>query len=142
MDQGKLNDILERHKAQPVGNGYIDIIVSRDNYKAFVSELVHNDYVVNGITWWEWCTAGPQSNYGLGGPVSKYYPGWFSELSINADDLTLANNLPVDERIEEIIKRIETKVISFPDETLSFKLSKWLTPALCLDVPGEWRNNF
>ena len=43
-------DIFERHKAQPVGHGYIDIIVSRDNDKDFVADLVNNDYEIDSIS--------------------------------------------------------------------------------------------
>jgi hypothetical protein len=40
MDKTALNNILEKHKAQPVGHGYIDIIVSRDNQAQYRSILV------------------------------------------------------------------------------------------------------
>jgi len=44
MDKLNLDYIIKRHKAQPVGHGYIDIIVSRDTYKDFITDIVRNDY--------------------------------------------------------------------------------------------------
>ena len=142
MDKIKLDEILVKHKAQPVGHGYIDIIVSRNNYRGFVTDLVSNSYKVENISWWEWCPDGEESEYGLGGPESNFYKGWFSELSIDVDDLKLSTDLNKDELIIEIINRIETKTIDFPNETVTFELNKWLTPALWLDVPDHWRNKY
>lgn len=36
----KLDLIIRKHKSQPVGCGYIDIIVSRNNYKSLIEEIV------------------------------------------------------------------------------------------------------
>lgn len=140
MDKVKLDNIIETHKAQPVGHGYIDIIVSRDNYKDFVADLVRNNYKIKSISWWEYCPKEKESNYGLGGPKSNYYDGWFSELPVDVDDL---DNVALKEKeIEEINNKIETKVIEFPDETVMFKQNNWLTPAIWLDVPDDWRNRY
>lgn len=140
MDKEKLDKIIEHHKAQPVGYGYIDIIVLRDNYKDFISDLVNNGFTVKCLSWWEWCPDGNESEYGLGGPESNFYKGWFSELSIDVDDLKLSAEMDKNELAEEIINRIETKQISFPNEIITFRLNKWLTPAFWLDVPKNWRN--
>jgi hypothetical protein len=72
MDKNTLDDILEKQKAQPVGHCYIDIIVSRDNYKVFVSALVTNDFEIKSISWWEWCAARKENEHGLGGPESIF----------------------------------------------------------------------
>lgn len=32
--------MVEKHRTQPVGHGYIDIIVSRDNYTDLISNLM------------------------------------------------------------------------------------------------------
>lgn len=142
MDKTKLDEIIENHKAQPVGHGYIDIIVSRDNYKDFVTELVNNNFAIENISWWEWCPDGDENKYGLGGPKSKFYKGWFSELSIDLDDIKLFSDLDKDEIVKEIIDKVESKKISFPDETVIFKINKWLTPAFWLNVPDDWRNKY
>jgi hypothetical protein len=77
MNKIKLDEIIEKHKAQPVGHGYIDIIVIRDNYKDFISDLVNNGFTIESISWWEWCSEGNKNEFGLGGPKSHYYNGWF-----------------------------------------------------------------
>ena len=142
MDKTQLDEIIEKHNAQPVGHGYIDIIISRNNYKDFVADLVNNGYKVISISWWECCAEGKKSEYGLGGPKSIFYNCWFSELSINVDDIQLDDKIKAEKIVEKIESRIETKTISFTDETITFKQNSWLTPAIWLDVPGDWRNKY
>ena len=142
MDKIKLDEIIEKHKAQPVGHGYIDMIVSRDNFKDFVSDLVENGFKVKSISWCEWCPNGKVNEYGLGGPKSNYYEGWFSELSIDLDDIKLNEEVEAEKLIAEITNRIETKTILFPDETVTYNKNNWLTPAIWLNVPDDWRNKF
>jgi hypothetical protein len=138
MDKTKLDEIIEKHKAQPVGHGYIDIIVSRKNYKDFISDLVNYEYKVRGISWWEWCEKEKENEYGLGGPKSFYYDGWFSEIPIDIDDIVLDEKTK--NAVGQIVDKIEAKTISFRDETVTFKQNSWLTPAIWLDVPNDWRN--
>jgi hypothetical protein len=142
MDRNKLEDILENQKAQPVGHGYIDIIVSRDNYKDFVSDLVTNDFKIKSVSWWEWCADKKEAVYGLGGPVSIFYKGWFSEIPIDVDNFNFSAGTTNENIIKEIIGKIETKTISFSDETVTFRESNWLTPAIWLNVPDDWRNKY
>jgi hypothetical protein len=142
MDKKTLDDILEKHKAQPVGHGYIDVIVSRDNYKDFVSDLVTNDYKIESISWWEWCADKKENEYGLGGPESIFYKGWFSEIPVDVDDFNFSVDMTMENIIKVIIEKIETKTISFSDETITFIKSNWLTPAIWLDVPDDWRNKY
>ena len=94
MDKQKLDEILEKHKAEPVGYGYIDIIVPRDYYKNLISELAGNGFSITYITWWQWCPGRTETTHGLGGPASKYLEGWYSELIIGDDEI----NLQVNER--------------------------------------------
>lgn len=72
MDKTTLDKILEKHKAQPVGQGYIDIIVSRDNYKDFISDLVTSGHKIDSVSWREWCEDEKENEYGLGGPESVF----------------------------------------------------------------------
>jgi hypothetical protein len=142
MDKLILDKILEKHKAQPVGNGYIDIIVFRDNYKDFISDLLANDFKIVSISWWEWCIGKKKNEYGLGGPESIFYNGWFSEIPANVDDFYFSADVPRGDIFREILSKIETKSISFTNETVTFGKSNWLTPAIWLDVPDDWRNNY
>lgn len=142
MDKATLDKIIERHKGQPVGYGYIDIIIARENYKDFVADIVKSGFIIESISWWEWCPLGKESEYGLGGPRSQYYDGWFSELPIDVDDIKLKAHKEIKEIIREIIDIIETKTFSFQDETVTFQNDNWLIPAIWLDVPEDWRNNY
>ena len=136
MDKAKLDELLEKYKAQPVGHGYIDIIVSRENYKSFVQELVPNGYKISGISWWEWCPGRKEAEDCLGGPRSRYYEGWFSDLCQADDEFEVTD----EDQVEEVLTTIETKSISSSDETVTFTRDAWLTPAIWLQVPDEWRN--
>ena len=140
MDKTTLDNILEKHKAQPVGHGYIDIIVSRDNYKDFISDLVISGYKIDSVSWWEWYEDKKENKYGLGGPESFFYRGRFSEIPVNVDDFSFSTEVTKETVISEIVNRIETKTISFSNETVAFKTSNWLTPAIWIDVPDDWRN--
>lgn len=142
MDKNILDDILEKHKAQPVGHGYIDIIVSRDNYKDFVFNLVTNGFKIESISWWEWCADKKENEYGLVGPESIFYKGWFSEIPVDVDDFKFLADTSQENVIKKILKKIDTKTISFSDKTVTFNRSNWLTPAIWLDVPDEWRNKY
>jgi hypothetical protein len=140
MDKSVLDNILEKHKAQPVGHGYIDIIVSRENYKDFVFDLVTHGFKIESISWWEWCANNTENNYGLGGPKSIFYEGWFSEIPVNVDDLNFPASADNNSIVKQILSAIENKTIPFSDETVKFSDSNWMTPAIWLDVPKDWRN--
>lgn len=142
MNKNRLDQILEKHKAQPVGHGYIDIIVSRDNYQDFISDLVANGYKIESVSWWEWCEEKKKNEFGLGGPESIFYKGWFSEIPVNVDDFNFSPDTTKENIVHHILKTIETKTIFFSEETVMFKESNWLTPAIWLDVPEAWRNKY
>jgi hypothetical protein len=71
-----------------------------------------------------------------------FYKGWFSEIPVEVDDFNFSADMTKENIIKEIIEKIETKTISFSEETVSFKESNWLTPAIWLDVPDDWRNKY
>lgn len=142
MNKIILDNILDKHNAQPVGHGYIDIIIPRDNYREFVTELVINGFKIRSVSWWGLCEDKAESEYGLGGPKSFFSQGWFSEIPINIDDFNFSSDTTLEDVIKEIIIKIETKTISFSDEIVQFNNSNWLTPAIWLDVPKDWRNKY
>lgn len=135
-----LDDLLNKYKAQPVGNGYIDIIVMRDNFKNLIIDLLNNNYEIRSVSWWEFCKKDEESLYGLGGPESIFYNGWFSEIPIDIDDIS--NNIEIDSKLQNIFDIIINKVVQFPDnDVISFKKNDCLIPALWLNVPKDWKNN-
>ena len=132
INKEELDKILAQYKAQPVGSGYIDIIVKRDNVRQLIEELILSEVQISRITWWEYVEPNTESKgYGKGGPKSHFYDGWFSEICFGDDEL----NTTV---IEDIIKVIENKEIDFHDgEKINYKQEECLTPALWLDISNE-----
>ena len=93
MDKTTLDNILEKHKAQPVGHGYIDIIVSRDNYKDFISALVTTGYKIDSVSWWEWCEDKKENEYGLGGSESIFIKVGFPKSLLTLTTLAFRQTL-------------------------------------------------
>lgn len=139
MDQIELDKLLLKYKAQPVGCGYIDIIVSRENYENFILELYKHNCKVTHISWWEWSMENGLSKYGMGGVRSRFYNGWYSELSISFDEVKIMDK---ERDLNFINSCIKNKTIVFPNEIITFKYNQWLTPAIWLDVPRDWKNDY
>lgn len=138
-DKLQLDSIIERYKAQPVGWGYIDIIVRRENYKEFLNEVIHAGFSITCITWWE-CIENKRlkNRFWYWWPISIYYSDtWFSELCHWYDEI----NYPID-TVENLYQIIENKrILNHAEQPLiSFLDDIWLTPAFWIDVPDSWRN--
>lgn len=139
--QKKLDRILDVHKAEPVGNGYTEIIVPRDMFGSFVKDVLSQGFRITGITWYEYCDSLRQSKYGMGVVHSRLSAGVFSEIPIGDDDVISKGN--IDETHRGIMDIIENKEICFSDgETITFKDHHFLTPGFWLDVPFGWENKY
>ncbi|MWV43378.1 hypothetical protein GRF59_07000 [Paenibacillus sp. HJL G12] len=145
---------LKSYKVQPVGNGYIDCITMKDNMKLFINEVSTIGILISVVTWW--CYVDPSNNlsgcpHGMGGPISKYYEGWFSELQNEAYEvdeerlssiihfydkqhITLLNQDTMN-RIEQILKEPFRYT---PSEYI--KENKCVIPGLWLLVPDDWKS--
>jgi len=138
-----LDSILEKNQTDIVGKGYIDIIVSRSNYINLIKELVFENFKIRSVSWWEWCPENKECEYGLGGPESRFYAGYYAELPIGVDDIDLNTLLPMNDKTkiaDYIVTFIERKEIKYPDELIKFQAALWLTPGLWLEVPKNWEN--
>jgi hypothetical protein len=126
----ELDSLLEKYQVQPVGIGYIDCITTKENITGFVNAISSLGIRITDITWWCHNTTdedrGTGCPHGGGGPQSKYFDGWFSEMYQ--------------------YKNVEIKD---NDEVLPYIFEKWpkdekflpcLEPALWLDVPEDWAN--
>jgi hypothetical protein len=133
----RLDGLLEEYKAQPVGDGYIDIIVLRENYRSLAKELIESGFLIEAISWWEYIEdIGTQNSYGMGGPRSKFYPGWFAETCTDIDDVPHSNNV-----FAAVVEIVEGKVLGeYDGEQVSFKKTKSLTPAFWLKVDENWKS--
>ena len=70
---------LEKLKIQPVGEGMIDLICPPEHIDAFIDLCDASGISIRGFTWWCHVTEG-HTPCGMGGPRSRYYDGWFSEI--------------------------------------------------------------
>ncbi|MCL2353567.1 MAG: hypothetical protein FWC69_02935 [Defluviitaleaceae bacterium] len=124
MRKSDLDNLIEQHKVQPVGNGYIDCIVSLESALDFIAGLSSINIKIYGLTWW--CHCKDQISgcpHGMGGPISEYYDGWFSEMWFPVVEF---------EDNEQVIKYL--KALDDPS------ILKCFMPALWLDVPDDWTN--
>jgi|WetSurMetagenome_2_1015567.scaffolds.fasta_scaffold161160_2 hypothetical protein len=143
ISKAELDKLLVDYGGQPVGSGYTDIIVKRENYKAFVDAILSNGIKIYSITWWEYCEFfGIEPKYGMGGPQSHFYPGWFAEICSSDDtdfdevDVTKDNQATKN----DIIRIVENRTFHFFNDTFSFQNYEPLTPAFWLIVPNDWVN--
>ena len=138
-DKDGLDRIIKEFKGQPVGDGYIDIIVLRQYYKPFAEVLINNGFLIEAISWWEYIDSVDTPHaYGMGGPRSKYYPGWFSEVSSELDELPPANDV-----LAAIFEIIENKALGeYGGKRITFKGTKSLTPAFWLKVDEKWKSRY
>jgi len=147
MGKRDLDELLKQFKVQPVGRGYIDCIVSWENVFCFINGLSSIGIMVDGLTWWCHCKGehlsqlsgamwvnppkpehcnDPNSGcpHGMGGPISEYYHGWFSEMC----------HMPMVEFEDN--RQVVTYLEAFSDSDIL----NCLVPALWLDVPDGWKN--
>jgi hypothetical protein len=150
LDNKKILDsIIRERKGQPVGNGYIDIIIKRENIDNFINDLTKHHFIINGVSWWFYCSEiGQKSEYGLGGPKSKYFTGWFSELYHDFDEIEIKQIMEdnklnyteiINNKFKEIIYNKQT-IKYFDGNYLSFQKDIELTPGFWVYVPEEWKN--
>lgn len=132
-----LDRLLNEFKGQPVGYGYLDIIVSRENYKDFAKALIENGFHIQYISWWEYRENLDEPNtYGFGGPHSQYYPGWFAETCTDLDKVDDSKD-----PLAAIIEIVENKNLGEYDGIqVNFMMTKSLTPAFWLNVDKSWKS--
>jgi hypothetical protein len=151
--KNKINEILLSRKGQPVGTGYIDIIVHRENYQDFINDLIKNGFLINAVSWWFYCfDINQKTEFGYGGPKSIYYTGWFSELCHDFDELKNEYIIKMEkenpDNFIEIINNEFRNIISNKNTIknndnnyLSFSQNIELTPGFWILVPDDWENN-
>ncbi|QKQ26679.1 hypothetical protein [Candidatus Reidiella endopervernicosa] len=135
-----LDKLLRKYKAQPVGSGYIDIIVMRDKYKCLAEELFRNGFIVRAISWWEYIDdVNIPNSYGMGGPVCRFYDGKFAETCSDIDELP--KGMFTDKSIGDLVNHVETKILGeYEGKVVSYKATPSLTPAFWLDMDNDWKN--
>jgi hypothetical protein len=146
----QLELLLIKYEVQSVGDGYIDCIIIKNNLEKFIEEVSNLGILISDVSWWYYVA--PNHNgvpYGMGGPKSMYYDGWFSELqkdlySLNKSvlkgillsydkQLIYSINLKTLERIKEML---ENPFQYAPNKYISE--NKCVQPGLWLLVPEDW----
>ena len=121
-------------KIQPVGNGYIDLIVRKENINNFINILNRLDIKIEGITWW--CLVESENNtcpQGMGGPKNRYGEGYYSEIPM--DEII---SFPIIDATEENNKQYADYIFITSPKDDNFVQS--YTPAFWLTVPDDWQN--
>lgn len=147
--------LFSKYKVQPVGKGYIDCIVMKDNLEEFIKEITTLGIMITDVSWWCYVnTTNNESNecpHGMGGPTSIYFDGWFSELqndffeadggkvntileSYDKNSIYSLNTLTIDG-----IKNMLNKPFKYtPNDYIEG--NKCVIPGLWLLVPDDWES--
>ena len=145
--QAVIEELLEAYQAQPVGNGYIDTILDKENSIHLINKLTKLPVAITRITWWCNCTPETKAKYdcphGMGGPGKKFGEGWYSECVHYPDFLISEQPNPPDEFsmvpkvFAEECNRLTINYIKNVLPLESF-YSPCLCPGLWLHVPDNW----
>ncbi|GHV09001.1 hypothetical protein FACS189485_21120 [Spirochaetia bacterium] len=139
-NKNKLDKILIENKAQPVGWGYIDVIVKREYMENFLREILNEGFEIMNISFWEYCsTMEIKNTIGMGGPVSKFFDGWFSEIG-RGYDVDIRNET-IENKYKILMKMIKEFKCSNFDGDFSFENNETIMPSFDIDVPHEWHND-
>lgn len=145
--------LLTKYKVEPVGSGYIDCILMKDNLEEFIMEISNLGILAPYASWW--CYVDPNESdtgcpHGMGGPKSVYYDGWFSELQndlYGLDEKSIGKVLLSYDKqliyslnmkvLEGIWKILETPFKYSPIDYIAG--NKCVNPGLWLLVPDDWK---
>jgi hypothetical protein len=149
--QFAIETLLEKHQAQPVGNGYIDLILKKENSLNLISELTNLSVAVYSLTWWCHFTLETASllgcPHGYGGPQDKYGEGMFSEcVHYPAFDVFELPE-PIHENSmtpELFVEKCNALAINYIQNILPTErfYSPCLYPGLWLRVPDDWKRKY
>lgn len=143
--QNALDQALLDYKAQPVGDGYIDIIVQNDNARHFVSKITELGILIGSIAVWDYVDDNyKRPFYGLGGPKSIFYTGRFSEANYHIEQkasvIKSLSNTEFDHgHMVEIIQQSNCILLSNFEEFIQ-NSKGLLFPGFWLVVDNDWKS--
>ena len=142
--QEQLDDLLKKYQGQPVGNGYIDIIVLRDKAREFINELTDLNLAVEAVSWW--CHRTPENEkwlgcpHGMGGPMSIYHESAFSEITHEFNEIKeeafAALKLDHSKEAVKLINQLAINIIEEKENQPNF--TDCQTPGIWVRVPEGW----
>ena len=149
--QAAIERLLEKYQIQPIGNGYIDLILDQEKAIQLIGELTGLPVAVERVTWW--CHTTPETRlkygcpHGYGGPQSKFGEGMYSECTQYPDYIVEEHlNLPDEFSVQpkNFSQEINNQVINYLKNDLPFE--KFYSPCLCVGlwllVPTAWKRKF
>lgn len=143
--QTKIETLMEKYFVQPVGSGYIDLITSLDFVEKFIEELTSLGIAIEGITWWCHCSPENSNHYrcphGMGGPLSRFFDGWFSEMQIPMYEYAKEKHklLAANDGLSDDVRSINEAALQYMRNFQgSEQYIQCLYPAVWLLVPDEW----
>ena len=105
-----IDNLLSEYNVQPVGEGYLDCIVRKENLMDFVAFLNSNAITVTAVSWWCHCDDKNKIKYGcphgFGGVKSIFFEGYFSELPFDLRKWDFANN---DDAVDYVLNRVKNE---------------------------------
>lgn len=143
--QESLEELIKAYKIEPVGKGYLELIVLPQYITSFIKQLAELGVIICGVSWWCYCTDESKTElgcpHGLGGPPSRYFDGWFSETdfyyALEEDEYERIKLIENSEEVFESNSRILKYILE--DFTKDKNYSKCMTPSLCLHLPDGWK---
>lgn len=149
--QRAIDGLLQKYQVQPVGVGYIDLIVEKKKSLALIHELSSLPVAVQSISWWCHSTVETKAKYGcphgMGGPQNMYGEGRFSECEQYPiiDILALPSSMNSDAITHQAFSKhcneLAANYIANVLQTQSF-YSPCLYPGLWLRVPEHWKRKY
>ncbi len=146
--QTAIEQLLLKYKVQPVGVGYIDLILPKGDALALIKELAQLPVAVESLSWWCLCTQQSKATlgcpHGMGGPPNLFGEGWFSECvqypiisvsdqGVDLDSISVEPGQLANECGQVLCNYIENVL---PVEGF---YSECLHPGLWLYVPQTWK---
>jgi hypothetical protein len=146
-----IESLLEKYQVQPVGDGFIDLILDKNISLALIQEFTKLHVAVERLTWWCHVTSETKNElgcpHGMGGPQDVYSEGWFSECVGYSDFVVLEFLNPLDENSmppEIFTTKCNELVTNYIKNTFPFEgfYSPCLYVGLWLRVPDDWKRKY
>ena len=149
--QVAIEGLLEKYQVQPVGTGFIDLILEKGISLNLIGELTELSVAVENLSWW--CNVTPENKlkygcpHGYGGPIKKHGKGFFSECAQYPDFEILRLPDPVNEyemspkAFADKCNLLATDYIKniFPTESF---YSPCLYVGIWIYVPSDWKRKY
>lgn len=130
----RLDRLLPGFRAQPVGSGYLDILVRHDDALAFADAVPDLGDELEALTWREYLeNPAVPARFPWGGPLSRWFPGCFVEICSEWEPVPA--ELGLGQQRAWVHRCLATRQITAPTgEVLRFTTWPALTPGFWLKV--------